>query len=55
MPSFLEHELGFGYDGIVFSTDCQSAVKTLRFKALFEKSATFTSVYRNAVSIECLA
>lgn len=33
----LNQELGFGYDGIVFSTNCQSAVKALRFHALFAR------------------
>lgn len=30
-------QLGFGYDGIVFATAGKSAIKTLRFKALFER------------------
>ncbi|MGQ0636167.1 MAG: hypothetical protein ACT4QC_16260 [Planctomycetaceae bacterium] len=33
----LRCELGFGYDGIVFSTDRQSALKALRFASLFER------------------
>ena len=31
----IEKELGFGYDGIVFSTNCQSAIKVLRFEPLY--------------------
>ena len=30
-------ELGFGFDGIVFSTDCQSAIKILRYEALYQR------------------
>jgi hypothetical protein len=30
-------QLGFGYDGIVFSTNCKSAVKALRFDRLYER------------------
>ena len=33
----IETELGFGYDGIVFSTTCQSAIKVLRYQALYQK------------------
>ena len=30
-------ELGFGYDGIVFATSCQSAIKALRYEPLYER------------------
>lgn len=30
-------ELGFGYDGIVFATSCQSAIKALRYRPLYER------------------
>lgn len=33
----IEAELGFGYDGIVFSTACQSAIKVLRYEALYQR------------------
>ena len=33
----IETELGFGYDGIVFSTTCQSAIKVLRYEPLYQK------------------
>lgn len=33
----IEAELGFGYDGIVFSTTCQSAIKALRYEPLYQK------------------
>jgi hypothetical protein len=33
----IETELGFGYDGIVFSTSCQSAIKALRFEKLYPR------------------
>lgn len=32
-----QDELGFGYDGIVFSTDRKSAIKALRFQPLFQR------------------
>lgn len=31
----VQDELGYGYDGIVFSTDRKSAIKALRFERLF--------------------
>ena len=31
----IEKELGFGYDGIVFSTTCQSAIKVLKYEPLY--------------------
>lgn len=33
----IEKELGFGYDGIVFSTSCQSAIKALRYEPLYQR------------------
>lgn len=33
----LQSELGFGYDGIVFSTASKSAIKAFRYPALFER------------------
>jgi hypothetical protein len=33
----IEKELGFGYDGIVFSTTCQSAIKVLRYEPLYQR------------------
>lgn len=33
----LKQQLGYGYDGIVYSTECQSAVKGLRYQALYER------------------
>lgn len=33
----IQKELGFGYDGIVFSTTCQSAMKALRYEALYQR------------------
>jgi hypothetical protein len=30
-----EKELGFGFDGIVFSTTCQSAIKAFRYEQLY--------------------
>lgn len=31
----MERKLGFGWDGIVFSTNCLSAIKGLRYEPLF--------------------
>jgi hypothetical protein len=39
----IDRELGFGYDGIVFSTSCQSAIKALRFEPLYQRER---DVYR---------
>lgn len=33
----IDGELGFGYDGIVFSTTCQSAIKALRYELLYQR------------------
>ena len=33
----IRKELGFGYDGIVFSTNCQSAIKALRYEPLYQR------------------
>lgn len=33
----LVEQLGYGYDGIVYSTDCQSAIKGLRYQELYER------------------
>jgi hypothetical protein len=33
----LKHQLGYGYDGIVYSTTCQSAIKGLRYHNLYER------------------
>jgi len=33
----IQDELGFGYDGIVFATSCQSAIKSLRYRPLYER------------------
>lgn len=33
----LEDELGFGFDGIVLSTNCQSAVKGFRYEKLYQR------------------
>jgi hypothetical protein len=33
----IRRELGFGYDGIVWATDCQSAIKGLRYRELYER------------------
>jgi hypothetical protein len=33
----IEEQLGYGYDGIVCSTDCQSAIKGLRYQELYER------------------
>ena len=33
----IEDQLGFGYDGIVFSTTCQSAIKALRYEPLYQR------------------
>jgi hypothetical protein len=33
----IEKQLGFAYDGIVFSTTCQSAIKALRYQPLYER------------------
>jgi hypothetical protein len=30
-------QLGYGYDGIVYSTNCQSAIKGLRYQELYER------------------
>jgi hypothetical protein len=42
-----EEELGFGYDGIVLSTDRQSAIKVLRFKELYERERDVYSRLRD--------
>ncbi len=33
----LNRQLGYGFDGIVYSTTCQSAVKGLRYSRLYER------------------
>src|SRR6516165_4490321 len=33
----IEKQLGFGYDGIVFATFCQSAIKALRYQPLYAR------------------
>ena len=33
----IEKELGFGYDGIVFATTCQSAIKAMRYEPLYQR------------------
>lgn len=33
----LRAELGFGYDGIVFSTACQSAIKAFKYEHLYQQ------------------
>src|SRR5262245_16913367 len=33
----IESKLGFGYDGIVYSTSCQSAIKALRYEPLYQR------------------
>ena len=33
----LERQLGYGFDGIVYSTTCQSAIKGLRYAQLYER------------------
>lgn len=35
--SLVERELGFGYDGIVLSTSCQSAIKGFRYEKLYQR------------------
>jgi hypothetical protein len=34
----IDRALGFGYDGMVFSTSCQSAIKALRFEPLYPRA-----------------
>ena len=33
----IEDELGFGFDGIVFSSACQSAIKAFRYERLYQR------------------
>ena len=48
----LKRELGFGYDGIVFSTDCQSALKAFRFAALFQRERdVYQRLHENEVTL----
>lgn len=48
----LKRELGFGYDGIVFSTDCQSALKVFRFVGLFQRERdVYERLRDNAVEL----
>ena len=42
-------QLGYGYDGSVFATDGQSAIKVLRFERLYIKER---SVYERLLSLE---
>jgi hypothetical protein len=44
-------ELGFGYDGIVFSTSCQSAIKALRYEPLYQRERdVYLRIEENEVS-----
>jgi hypothetical protein len=42
----IEDELGFGYDGIVFSTTCQSAIKALRYEPLYQRERDVMEAWR---------
>ena len=47
----LQQELGFGYDGIVFSTNFQSAIKALRYQPLYERERDiYVRLQENGVS-----
>jgi hypothetical protein len=47
----IRHELGFGYDGIVFSTSCQSAIKVLRYEPLYVRERdVYFRLQENAVT-----
>jgi len=49
----IRHELGFGYDGIVFSTNCQSAIKVVRYEPLYlrERDVYFRLQENGALNI----
>src|SRR5579864_619070 len=47
----IRHELGFGYDGIVFSTTCQSAIKILRYEPLYVRERdVYLRLRENAIT-----
>src|SRR5258708_10527805 len=47
----IEKELGFGYDGIVFSTTCQSAIKVLKYDPLYVRERdVYLRLQENAVA-----
>jgi|GEM_PF-5125858 len=50
----IEDELGFGYDGIVFSTTCQSAIKALRYEPLYQRERdVYLRIEENEVTEVC--
>ena len=50
----IRKQLGYGYDGIVYSTDCLSAIKGLRYQELYERERdVYLRLYNHDVFEVC--